>query len=127
VTGAATAGTAAVTGNASVGGTLSANGNVAFGGLINAPYATTVITNGTVLTPTETALALAPTVESTITMGAGTNGQIVILYNDSAQTINMADSGTVKLSAAWAAGQNDVLGLWYVTSVGWVELFRSNN
>ena len=127
VTGATTTGTLAVTGNASTGGTLSVNGNMAIGGLVNAPYASTVITNGTVLTPTETALALAPTVESTITLGAGTNGQIVILLNDSAQTIHLADSGTVKLSAAWSPGQNDTLGLWYVTAVGWVELFRSNN
>lgn len=116
-----------VTGNASVAGTFAANGNFSVGALVNIPYASTVITNGTVLTPTETFLALAPTVESTITLGTGTNGQFVILYNDSAQTIHLADTGNAKLSAAWAPGQTDVLGLGYITSVGWVEWFRSNN
>ena len=55
-------------------------------------------------------------------------GQVAILYNTSNTTINVADSGTVRLSAAWAAGQYDSLTLIAAPDLAaWVEIARSNN
>ncbi len=85
------------------------------------------VTNGAAFTPTGTYqnITTASEVTPTITAGA-TAGDLLILINTSAQTINVADSGTAKLSAAWAAGQYDVLVLWS-DGTNWIEISRSNN
>ena len=85
------------------------------------------VTNGAAFTPTGTyqAIVAAGEVTPTITAGA-TDGNWLVLSNASAQTINVADSGTAKLSAAWAGGQYDVLVL-RSDGTNWIEISRSNN
>ena len=99
--------------------------------------ASTVIspTNGGIITPTATLQPLSsagtvtPTLAITNTASAlYTNNTLLILYNTSATTINLADSGNVNLSAAWAAAQYDTLTLRFdSTARQWIELARSDN
>jgi len=84
------------------------------------------VTNGAAFAPTGTyqRIQAAGTVTPTIT--AGTAGDLLVLINTSAQTINIADTSIQMLSAAWAGGQYDVLVLW-CDGTNWIEISRSNN
>ena len=85
-------------------------------------------TDGGVITPTGTyqPLSSAGTVTPTIATGAATAGDTLMLVNTTATTINIADSGTAKLSAAAALGQYDTLTLLF-DGTNWLELDRSDN
>lgn len=87
------------------------------------------VTNGATLTLASGYQPLTSAGTVTMTLAAPTvAGQIVILANTSNTTINMADSGTVRLSAAWAAGQHDTLTLIGASDLAaWAEVARSNN
>lgn len=76
-------------------------------------------------TPTVTYWPIKSAAEVTLTLGAGTTGQLLIVENVGGETINLADTGTARLSAAWAAGQYDTLSLLYYGA--WTEVARSNN
>ena len=84
------------------------------------------VTNGAAFTPTGTYQPIQAASEVTPTIGVGTAGDLVVLINTGTQTVNLADTGTAKLSAAWAAGQYDSLILW-CDGTNWVEISRSNN
>ena len=141
VTGAATVGGNAVvtgtstlvgqvntTGDAVIGDDLTVTDDTRLGGLFSIAAEVAIsVTNGGAFTPTGTyqPLTSGGTVTPTITAGAQT-GRLVTLINTSATTINLADSGTLKLSAAAALGQYDVLQL-ISDGTNWIELGRSNN
>lgn len=67
----------------------------------------------------------------TFTIAAGLyDGQrlCLVLVSGTSTTAELADSGTVKLSAAWTPLQDDSLTLVYSTSrTAWIELARSDN
>jgi hypothetical protein len=85
------------------------------------------VTNGAAFTPTGTyqPIQAAGEVTPTITAGA-TAGDLLVLINTSAQTINLADSGTLMLTAAGALGQYDSLTLWS-DGTNWIEISRADN
>ena len=85
------------------------------------------VTDGAAFTPTGTyqGIQAAGEVTPTITAGAPA-GDLAVLINTSAQTINLADSGTLKLTAAYAMGQYDALVLWS-EGTNWIEISRANN
>lgn len=87
------------------------------------------VTNGVTLTLSASFQPLTSAGTVTHTLAAPTTaGQIVTLINTSNTTINLADSGTARLSAAWAAGQYDTLTLIAPPDLAaWVEVARSNN
>lgn len=86
------------------------------------------VTNGNPFTPTGTyqPITAAAEVTPTIATGGATAGDLLIVVNTSAQTINLADSGNQALSAAAALGQSDTLVLLF-DGTNWVELDRSDN
>jgi len=86
------------------------------------------VANTTSFTPTGTCQVITATTEvtPTIATGGATAGDFLLLTNESSNTINLADSGTTKLSAAWAGGQYDVLVLWF-DGTNWLEVSRSDN
>jgi len=85
------------------------------------------VTNGAAFTVTGSyqPISAAGEVTPTITAGA-TAGDLVVLVNTSAQTINLADSGTLMLTAAAALGQYDTLTL-MSDGTNWLELSRADN
>lgn len=82
------------------------------------------VTTGT-YTPTVTLWPVKSAAAVTLTLGAGTAGQLLIVENVGGETVNLADTGTARLSAAWAGGQYDTLTLLY--NGAWTEIARSNN
>jgi hypothetical protein len=86
------------------------------------------VTNGGIITATGSyqRLTSAGTVTPTVSTASRTAGDLLVLVNTSATTINIADSGTAKLSAAAALGQYDTLTLRF-DGTNWVEVARSNN
>jgi hypothetical protein len=92
---------------------------------ISAQTAITV-TNGNPFTPTGTYQAITAASEVTPTITVGNAGDVLVLINTSAQTVNIADTGTAKLSAAAALGQYDTLVLW-CDGTNWIEISRSDN
>lgn len=85
------------------------------------------VTDATAFTPTGTYqnITAAGEVTPTITAGA-TAGDLLVLINTSAQVVNIADSGTAKLTAAAALNQFDVLVLWS-DGTNWIEVSRADN
>lgn len=131
-------GALAVTGVSTFTGAVTATGGVvgAVTGAVtgNATIGTMILTAGTAITVTN-GVAFAPTaafqpiqaagtVTPTITIPAA--GRFTCIYNVSAQTINIADSGNQVLSAAWAAGQYDML-CGYSDGTRFIETDRSDN
>lgn len=95
--------------------------------LVLAAQTAITVTDGAAFAPTGTYQAIQAAAEVTPTITAGaTAGTVVTLINTSAQTINLADSGTLMLSAAGALGQYDALILWS-DGTNWIEISRSNN
>ena len=71
-------------------------------------------------------IAAAGEVTPTISASGFTAGDVLVLRNSTAQTINLADGGNFKLSAAYAMTVDDTLTLvWDGTD--WVEVSRSAN
>lgn len=63
------------------------------GGVFNPGFANLTITNGDTITPAYTVYALDPSVASTVTLAAsGTEGQILVLINDDANAVVIADT-----------------------------------
>ena len=84
------------------------------------------VTDGNPFTPTGTYQAIAAASEVTPTITVGSTGDVLVLINTSAQTVNIADTSTAKLSAAAALGQYDALILW-CDGTNWIEISRSDN
>lgn len=126
-------GNTAVTGNATVSGSATVTGNLTtaaaldVGTLANLSPATAIsVTNGLTLTLAGALQPLQSAGTVTATLPACTAGDLYVLQNTTATTINIADSGTAKLTAAAALGQYDTL-----TVIGdgtyCIELARANN
>jgi hypothetical protein len=86
------------------------------------------VTDGAAFSPVNTycQITAAGTVTPTISTTGYTAGDVFWLVNSGSNTINLADSGTAKLSAAWAAGQYDVLVVQF-DGTNWIEISRSDN
>lgn len=84
------------------------------------------VTDGDAFTVTGTYQPIQAAGEVTPTVTVGTVGDLVVLVNIGTEAINLAAAGTMKLSAAWAAGQYDTLMLW-CDGTNWLEISRSNN
>ena len=125
----AVTGASTLTGAVTTGGALTI-GTIATIGTFEKFTACTVIspTDGAVITPTCTyqRLSSAGEVTPTITTTGITTGTLLVLINTTNTTINLADTGTAKLSAAWAGGQYDALVLWF-DGTNWIEISRSDN
>lgn len=139
-----TAGAATVNGNATVTGTLevedlTVNGNVDVTGNVEVvdhlltqaelylipPETQTVIDGGTI-TGTGGIVEVTAAGEVTATLVTAGDGQVLILVNVGAQTINIADAGTTKLAGALALGADDTVML-IGAGVTWYEVNRSAN
>ena len=99
-----------------------------YGGASLAPAATLTATDGMTVTPSASFHPLGSAGTVTITLGVDgvEDGHVVVLTNTTATTINLADSGTAKLSAAMALGQDDTITL-IKQGTAWLELSRSTN
>lgn len=84
------------------------------------------VTDGQVITPTESLLELTATGTVTASLATAVDGQVLILANSSNSTINIADAGTTRLSEAGALGQYDTLTL-IGLGTSWYEIARSTN
>lgn len=86
------------------------------------------VTNGAAFTPTGSyqPITAAGEVTPTISTGGGTTGDLLVLVNEGSNTINIADSGTAKLSTALALGQFDTIVLIF-DDTNWIELTRADN
>lgn len=104
-------------------------GEASFYGLRLTPSTAITVVNGTVITPLggyQPMNGSGTITAATVATASAAIGDVVILVNRTATTINIADSGKVKLSAAAAIGQYDTLTLLY-TYPYWLEIARSNN
>ena len=90
--------------------------------------AATTVTDGAVFTPTATycPITAGSEVTPTVSTSGYVSGDLLILINEGTNTINLADSGTMMLTAAWAADQYDLLALWF-DGTNWIELSRADN
>lgn len=84
------------------------------------------VTNGAAFAPTGTYQPIAAASEVTPTVTVGTAGNIVVLVNTETNVINLADSGTAKLTAAVALGQYDSITL-LSDGTNWIEISRADN
>ena len=124
------AATMTVSGALASSGLLSAAGGETLTGLevlTNSVTTAISLTDGAAFTPTASfqPIQSAGTVTPTITAGFAA-GTILVLENASNTTINLADSGSLKLTGALALGQFDTLAL-ISDGVNWIELSTSNN
>ena len=86
------------------------------------------VTNGATFTPTGSyqPITSAGTVTPTISTSGYTAGEWLVITNESATTVNFADSGTLMLNTARAMGQYDVLGLLF-DGTNWLEQYFNDN
>lgn len=84
------------------------------------------VTNGSTITVTGGYQPLESDGTVTATVAIPAAGTIITLINTSNTTINIADTGTAKLTAAAALGQYDLLQL-ISDGTNVIELGRSNN
>jgi len=104
-----------------------ADGNVVVADYVRVTAQTAItVTDSAAFTATGTYQGIQAAGEVTPTITIGTAGDVLVLINVGDQTINIADSGTVKLTAAWAGGADDVLTLW-CDGTDWIEVSRAAN
>ena len=121
------AGTLGVTGTSTLVGAVSISGATTLAGLNKITAGTSItVTNGAAfaLTATFQPITAAGTVTPTITIPAA--GVYACIYNTSAQTVNIADTGNQVLSAAWAGTQYATL-CGYSDGTRFLEISRSIN
>jgi hypothetical protein len=97
------------------------------GGAIPSAASAITVTTGGYITPTGTFCKLASggTV-FTDKLAAGTAGRWLVLWNSSATSVTITDTGTIMLTGDWAAGQYDSLML-FSDGTNWIELGRNDN
>lgn len=107
-------------GNIETAGDLTAAGSTTF------DEAAGTITATQTLTPTATFYQLDPSAEITITLApCSSAGQMLILYNDDAQTVNIADSDLLP-AGAFTMTQHDIfVGL--CDGADWLKVHLQNN
>jgi hypothetical protein len=101
--------------------------------LIVAAQTALTVTDGSPITPTGSLQLLTAAGEVTPTVAildadgvTFTTGTMLWLVNTANQTINLADGGNVKLTAAGAMGQYDTLSLVF-DGTYWLEVARADN
>ncbi len=84
--------------------------------------------DGAAIAPTGSYQPIAASAEVTPTIATSgySAGTLLVLVNTGTNTINLADSGTAKLSGAAALGQYDAIGLIF-DGTNWVEVARADN
>lgn len=90
------------------------------------PQTAITVTNGAAFTATGTIQYIQAASEVTPTITAGTAGDLLVLINTSAQTVNIADTGNQVLTAAAALGQYDSITL-FADGTRWIEISRADN
>jgi len=104
-----------------------ADGNLSVSGKLISPLESVItVTNGTAFTPTGRIQEIAAAGEVTPTVTVGSDGEEVILINTGSNTINIADSGTMKLDSAMAMDQDDTLHL-VCDGTNWYRVSSSAN
>ena len=123
----------ALTGNLTITGAASVSSNLTVTGVgilstrarLTAQTVLTV-TNGAAFTATGVYQGIIAGSEVTPTITAGTAGDLLIIVNTGTNVVNLADTGTAKLTAAFAMGQYDSLTL-LADGTNWIEIARANN
>jgi len=100
--------------------------NLGITGTLALNEATGTITATQTLTPSATFYQLDPSAEITVTLApCNSAGQMLILYNDDAQTVNIADSDLLP-SGAFTMTQHDIfVGL--CDGADWLKMHLQNN
>lgn len=123
---------AAITGLLTVGETLGVTGNATFAGSATLDTTiterTTLTATTTTITPTHTFYALDSAAAVTITLAAsGTDGQMLVLIGDDANTITIADTNIRTSDGnALTLGQYDIVVMQYLDSE-WHEWLKLAN
>jgi hypothetical protein len=130
-------GTLGVSGAGTVGGALGVTGAATFAGAASigtlltlvrpdAGAAITVTTNG-YITPTTSYVVFAAVGNVfTANMAVLGAGKVVVFVNGDSDTVTITDTSTTMLSATYAMGQYDVLGM-ISDGTNMIEIFRTNN
>ena len=121
-------GTLAVTSTSSLIGDVTASGDLTVDDTLNIDDTDSTLAGTQTLTPTASFYELNPASQLTLTLAtASANvGDIVILVNISAQTVNIVDTGATQGGGAVALGQNDPAVFIY-TNTKWVEIASPDN
>jgi hypothetical protein len=122
-------GNATVNGDLTLGSDLTAGDNVTVGNFLYLTAGTAIsLTNGGIVTATNTyqPIDAAPSSTVTVTVAAGSSGQLLRLINRGTGTIVVADASTMVLASTYSMGQYDSL-LLMSDGTNWIEMGRSNN
>lgn len=101
--------------------------DLTLGGLLINSGTAIAVTNGSYITPTSMVQELtAAAAAGTSNLAAGADGQLLVLYNSSANAITITDTGTLKLSSNLVLGQYDSAVL-VSDGTNWMEAGASDN
>lgn len=112
-----------------LGGDLAVGDNVTVGNVLYLAVGTAIsLTNGGIVTATNTyqPIDAAPSATVTVTVAAGSAGQLLRLINRGTGTIVIVDASTMVLASTYSIGQYDSL-LLMSDGTNWIEMGRSNN
>lgn len=123
-------GTSNLVGNTTVAGTFAANGDsLTVAKTMNlARQGAIAVTDGSTITPTGTfqELTAAGAVGASVAAPAAA-GQLVILFNSTANAITITDTTGIALATDAVLGQNDSVTIISTAAGQWMEVSRSNN
>lgn len=112
-----------------VGDDLVIGDDLTVGNFLQLTAATAIsLTNGGIVTATNTyqPIDAAPSSTVTVTVAAGSAGQLLRLINQGTGTIVIVDTGNMVLASTYSMGQYDSL-LLMADGTRWIEMGRSNN
>ncbi len=118
-----------VEGDATINSDLTVGDNATVGNFLYLTAGTAIsLTNGGIVTATNTyqPIDAAPSSTVTVTVAAGSSGQLLRLINRGTGTIVVADASTMVLASTYSMGQYDSL-LLMSDGTNWIEMGRSNN
>ena len=118
-----------VDGNANLNSDLTVGDDLTVGNFLQLTAATAIsLTNGGIVTATNTyqPIDAAPSSTVTVTVAAGSAGQLLRLINQGTGTIVIVDTGNMVLASTYSIGQYDSL-LLMADGTRWIEMGRSNN
>jgi hypothetical protein len=87
---------------------------------------TLTVTDATAFAPTGAYQPITAASEVTPTVTVADAGTVVMITNVATYTVNLADTGTAKLTAAAALGQYDTITL-LSDGTNWIEVSRTDN
>lgn len=115
--------------NLTVGDDLVIGDDLTVGNFLHLTAATAIsLTNGGIITATSSyqPIDAAPSSTVTVTVAAGSAGQLLRLINQGTATIVIADTGNMVLASTYSLDQYDSL-LLMADGTRWIEMGRSNN